>query len=110
MDRIGNNQRDALLTRLLSVANIVPEGCIAAFATNQKKLLLRLTKQSLAALSVQRAAYCPRPTAPPCSLEVLLQPTDIGNPGLSRFDCEVVQRFVIWIWPLEKLIINWVFV
>lgn len=57
MDQIGNNQRDALS----SVANIVPEGCIAAFANNQKKLLLRLAKQSLAALSVQRAAYCPLP-------------------------------------------------
>lgn len=36
IDQIGNNQRDALLTWLLSVANIVPEGCIAAFAINQK--------------------------------------------------------------------------
>lgn len=36
IDQIGNNQRDPLLTWLLSVANIVPEGCIAAFAINQK--------------------------------------------------------------------------
>lgn len=35
IDQIGNNQR-ALLSWLLSVANVVPEGCVAAFAINQK--------------------------------------------------------------------------